>query len=46
MLAKILFDEFSLSLPADYNKDDFNKIYEIFNDLKGKNYSLNNINLF
>ena len=42
---KFYFDQFSLSLPADYNKNDFDKIYQIFNDLKGKNYSLNNINL-
>ena len=42
---KFYFDQFSLSLPVDYNKNDFDKIYQIFNDLKGKNYSLNNINL-
>ncbi len=42
---KYYFNNFSLKLPDDYKKDDFNKIYKIFNNLKGEKYSLDNINL-
>ena len=42
---KFYFDKFSLSLPSDYNKNDFNKINKIFNELEGEKYSLDNINL-
>ena len=42
---KFYFDEFSLSLPVDYDKNDFNNIYTIFEDLTGESYFLNNINL-
>ena len=42
---KYYFNNFSLSLPNDYNKDDFNKVEKIFNKLKEKKYSIDNINL-
>tara|TARA_B100001559_G_scaffold232819_1_gene196105 strand:- start:1000 stop:3249 length:2250 start_codon:yes stop_codon:yes gene_type:complete len=42
---KFYFNNFSLILPEDYNKNDFHKIYKIFKDLNGKYYSLNNLNL-
>ena len=42
---KYFFNEFSLNLPADYNKSDFKKIDKIFSKLKNERYSLDNINL-
>ncbi len=42
---KYFFNDFSLKLPADYNEADFSKVEKIFNKLKNKNYSLDNINL-
>ena len=41
---KYYFDSFSLSLPSDYNVDDFKEINKIFDDLKSKKYSLADIN--
>ena len=38
------FGNFSLSLPEDYNVEDFKNIEKIFLELKNKKYSLNNIN--
>ena len=42
---KFYFDKFSLTLPNDYNKNDFDKIYKLFNKIEGKNYSLDKVNL-
>ncbi len=42
---KYFFNNFSLSLPDDYNDLDFKKINKIFSKLKGKRYSLDNIEL-
>jgi outer membrane protein insertion porin family len=42
---KFFFNEFSLNLPDDYNKKDFNKVIRIFEELKGENYSLDGISL-
>ena len=42
---KYSFNNFKLSLPDDYKISDFKKIEKIFTKLKGKNYSLDNINL-
>ena len=42
---KHLFNEFKLSIPVDYQVSDFSKIEKIFNKLKGKNYSLDSVNL-
>ncbi len=40
---KIYFDKIFLDLPIDYNKENFANIYQIFEDLKGKKYSINSI---
>ncbi len=42
---KYFFNDFSLTLPDDYNKNDFKKIEKIFSKLKNERYSLDNINL-
>ncbi len=42
---KYFFNELNLNLPDDYDQDDFNKVLNIFDDLKNEKYSLNNINL-
>ncbi len=42
---KYYFNEFKLTLPDDYNEADFSKVDKIFNKLKDKNYSLDNISL-
>jgi outer membrane protein insertion porin family len=41
---KFLFNNFSLSLPDDYSKKDFNSINKIFEKNKNKTYSLETIN--
>ena len=41
---KFFFDQFFLNIPDDYDKNDFNKIFEIFEKIKDKEYSLNEIN--
>jgi outer membrane protein insertion porin family len=41
---KFYFNEFNLSLPTDYDLDNFNELNKIFNNLKGEKYSLNSIN--
>jgi outer membrane protein insertion porin family len=41
---KFYFNEFNLNLPIDYERANFQQLDEIFNGLKGKNYSLNSIN--
>ena len=40
---KFYFNEINLNLPVDYEIDNFYKLDKLFNDLKGKNYSLNSI---
>ena len=40
---KIYFNEFTLNLPKDFEPNNYVKINEIFNDLKGKYYSLYNV---
>ena len=40
---KLFFNELSLNLPIDYDINDFIKLNEIFDELKGKPYSLNSI---
>tara|TARA_Y100000816_G_C26101388_1_gene583836 strand:+ start:818 stop:3067 length:2250 start_codon:yes stop_codon:yes gene_type:complete len=42
---KFFFNKFSLNLPEDYNKKDFFRIEKIFEKLKNKNYSIDNIDL-
>ncbi len=42
---KYYFNDFSLSLPPDYDQKDFTKIEKIFKKLKNKKYSLDRINL-
>ncbi len=42
---KYYFNDLSLTLPADYDKNDFSKIDKIFKKLKNKRYSLDRINL-
>jgi len=41
---KFYFNNFSLSLSDDYNSSDFKNIEEIFFNLKGKKFSISNIN--
>jgi len=40
---KFYFNEFNLNLPIDYELENFDQLNKIFNDLKGKKYSLNSI---
>ncbi len=42
---KYFFNDLKLSLPDDYKSSDFSKVKKIFEKLKGKNYSLDNVNL-
>ncbi len=42
---RYIFNNFTLSIPDDYNKNDFVKIDKIFSKLKDKRYSLENIEL-
>lgn len=41
---KYFFNDLNLSLPEDYNENDFKKIKRIFNKLKNKKYSIDGIN--
>ena len=41
---KIFFNDLSLELPVDYDKNDFSKLEKTLIELKGKPYSLNSIN--
>ncbi len=38
------FNDLKVNLPVDYNKNDFVKLEEIFDELKGERYSLNEVN--
>ena len=40
---KIYFNDFQLNLPIDFDPDNYQKINELFNDLKGEYYSLYNV---
>lgn len=40
---KVYFNNLSLKIPDDYNQNNFIKINKLFKDLKGKPYSLNEI---
>ncbi len=40
---KIYFNDFELNLPQDFNQNNYEEIQELFDDLKGKYYSLNNV---
>ena len=42
---KFYFNDFSLNLPDEYKESDFLSVIDIFNDLKGKKYSLRDFNL-
>ncbi len=42
---KYYFNNFNLSIPPDYNDQDFKSIYKIFQKLKKEKYSLDNLNL-
>ena len=39
----IYFNNIDLTLPTDYDKQNFKKIFELFSSLKGKKYSINSI---
>ena len=40
---KIYFGDISISLPADFNKKNFEKLDNFFKELKGKDYSINTV---
>ena len=40
---KYYFDNISLSLPLDFNKENYSEIFNIFNNLKNKPYSISRI---
>ena len=40
---KIFFNELKLTLPLDYNKDNFTRIDKLFSKLKGEAYSINSV---
>ena len=40
---KYFFNNIELKLPDDFSSDNFSEIYELFNNLKGKPYSINRI---
>ena len=40
---RIFFNDFSLELPNDFDKTNYQKINNLFNDLKGEPYSINKI---
>ena len=42
---KYFFNDFKLILPDDYRKSDFKKVEKIFNKIKTKQYSIDNVNL-
>ena len=39
----IYFGKINLELPSDYNSDNFSNVFKIFDDFKGKKYSINKI---
>ena len=40
---KFFFNKFSLSLPDDFNENNFQPLFELFDELKGQHYSINNV---
>ena len=38
---KIFFNDLTLNLPIDYDRDNFKELLELFDDLKGEPYSIN-----
>ncbi len=40
---KVFFGDLTLALPSDYNQDNFIKIIDLFEEYKGKKYSINKI---
>ncbi len=40
---KIFFNDFSIKLPDDFDNENYKKINELFDDLKGEPYSINRI---
>ncbi len=40
---KYYFNDFDLNISSDYSKENFNKIYKLFDKLKDKPYSINSI---
>ena len=42
---KFYFNDFDLVLPSDYDKNNFSRIYDKFEKLKGKPYSLNSVKM-
>ena len=40
---KFFFNDIKLNLPEDFNKENFESIYKTFEDIKGKKYSINNV---
>ena len=40
---KVFFDNIELTLPTDFTKDNFKKLYELFEKIKGKPYSLDEV---
>ena len=39
----VYFNNISLELPSDYNRDNFKKIFKLFKNLKSEKYSINSI---
>ena len=37
---KVFFNDLKLNLPLDFEKENFNSIYNLFNDIKGSEYSI------
>ena len=37
---KYVFNKIEIKLPTDFDQNNFNKLYTLFDDLKGKNYSI------
>ena len=40
---KIFFNNISLNLPEDFNENNFQSLYDLFDELKGQYYSINNV---
>ena len=40
---KFYFNDIKLNLPDDFNQNNFNKLNDLFNNIKGEKYSINNV---
>ena len=40
---KFFFNNIEIKLPADFNRENFKNLYTLFEDLKGKNYSIKSV---